>query len=112
VTLACGCFRRHPLVPGTPFAHQSVNFGVSNMTLWRRFLGLSAVGNPEKQKWIYAFNITPRAECDPALLIQQPPGTTPSPLGRGGGSAKRAGEGQSFFFGNQGQPKRPKDGGG
>ncbi|KAG7163471.1 CWF19-like protein 1-like [Homarus americanus] len=37
-----------------------------------RFFGLANVGNSEKQKWLYAFNITPMAHCDTAELTKQP----------------------------------------
>ncbi|MPC07845.1 CWF19-like protein 1 [Portunus trituberculatus] len=38
-----------------------------------RFIGLAKVGNPEKQKWLYAFNITPMSKCEPTELVKQPP---------------------------------------
>lgn len=41
-----------------------------------RFISLASFGNPDKQKWIYAFSIDPTVS-DPLAL---PPGTTTSPL--------------------------------
>lgn len=43
-----------------------------------RFLGLGAVGNPHKHRWLYALNIQPAAEVDPAQLL--PDGATASPF--------------------------------
>lgn len=44
-----------------------------------RFIALAKVGNAEKQKWIYAFNITPMAHCDNAELTKQPSDVTECP---------------------------------
>ncbi|XP_069960745.1 CWF19-like protein 1 isoform X2 [Cherax quadricarinatus] len=44
-----------------------------------RFIGLAKVGNPEKHKWLYAFNITPLIHCDAAELTRQPPDVTECP---------------------------------
>lgn len=95
-----------------PYRNHADHQPPTNVT---RFIGLAAVANAEKQKWIYAFNIKPRSACEPAELLQLPPGTTRSPLvarGAAGGGTKRAGDGQSFFFGNQRRPKRQRDGNG
>ncbi|XP_045138727.1 CWF19-like protein 1 isoform X3 [Portunus trituberculatus] len=45
-----------------------------------RFIGLAKVGNPEKQKWLYAFNITPMSKCEPTELVKQPPDVTECPF--------------------------------
>lgn len=45
-----------------------------------RFIGLAKVGNPEKQKWLYAFNITPMTVCEPTELVKQPPDVTECPF--------------------------------
>jgi len=45
-----------------------------------RFIGLGAVGNPSKQKWLHALALAP-ASCMPApMLFSVPPGSTPSPF--------------------------------
>lgn len=44
-----------------------------------RFIGLANVGNPEKRKWLYAFNITPMTVCEPVELVKQPPDVTECP---------------------------------
>jgi hypothetical protein len=43
-----------------------------------RFLSLAPFGNPDKQKWIYAFSLEPHASPPDV----PPPGTTPSPFAR------------------------------
>ncbi|XP_045618133.1 CWF19-like protein 1 [Procambarus clarkii] len=48
-----------------------------------RFIGLAKVGNPEKHKWLYAFNITPMVHCDQAELTKQPPDVTECPYSDG-----------------------------
>ena len=45
-----------------------------------RFVGLAAVGNPEKKKWLYAFNIVPLKTVDRAELVAQPQDVTDSPF--------------------------------
>eukprot|EP00049_Salpingoeca_infusionum_P024059 m.14636 g.14636 ORF g.14636 m.14636 type:complete len:554 (+) comp6381_c0_seq2:115-1776(+) len=44
-----------------------------------RFIGVGAVGNPHKDKWLYAFNLTPMASEASATLLEQPADTTRSP---------------------------------
>ena len=39
-----------------------------------RFISLAKVGNKEKKKWLYAFNITPLTTMDHHELVAQPPG--------------------------------------
>jgi len=44
-----------------------------------RFVGLGAVGNPHKQKWMHALALTPAETMPPSALTQQPVDTTASP---------------------------------
>jgi len=44
-----------------------------------RFISLAKVGNREKKKWLYAFNITPMKTCPRPELVAQPPGVTDMP---------------------------------
>ncbi|CAD5224474.1 unnamed protein product [Bursaphelenchus okinawaensis] len=44
-----------------------------------RFIGLAAVGNPDKEKWIYAFNVKPMRFLSRTELTAQPPNTTEFP---------------------------------
>jgi len=44
-----------------------------------RFIALAKVGNCEKQKWLYAFNITPMVTCPRTELVVQPQGVTDLP---------------------------------
>jgi hypothetical protein len=44
-----------------------------------RFIGLAEVGNPEKKKWIYAFNIVPMSVMERTELVAQPPNVTEFP---------------------------------
>lgn len=44
-----------------------------------RFISLAKVGNTNKLKWLYAFNITPMSTMKPDKLAEQPAGTTPCP---------------------------------
>eukprot|EP00730_Choanoeca_flexa_P008867 TRINITY_DN12551_c0_g8_i2.p1 TRINITY_DN12551_c0_g8~~TRINITY_DN12551_c0_g8_i2.p1 ORF type:complete len:524 (+),score=105.98 TRINITY_DN12551_c0_g8_i2:2-1573(+) len=59
-----------------PFRNHEEGAAPTNVT---RFIGMAPVANPVKAKWIYAFNITPRAEEDAAALIAQPQNTTKCP---------------------------------
>ncbi|CAH1785742.1 unnamed protein product [Owenia fusiformis] len=45
-----------------------------------RFIGLASVGNPQKKKWLYAFNITPMSQMDTAKLTEQPQDVTECPF--------------------------------
>ena len=45
-----------------------------------RFIGLADVGNPEKKKWIYAFNIVPMKHLQKSDLVAQPPIVTEMPF--------------------------------
>ena len=44
-----------------------------------RYIALAKVGNPEKNKWIYAFNLTPTLTVDTTELTFQPPDVTECP---------------------------------
>ncbi len=44
-----------------------------------RFLGLAAVENAAKAKWVYAFGVTPQTALDASTVCAAPPGATPSP---------------------------------
>ncbi|CAD5231905.1 unnamed protein product [Bursaphelenchus xylophilus] len=44
-----------------------------------RFIGLAPVGNPNKEKWIYAFNVKPMRFLTRPELTTQPPNTTEFP---------------------------------
>lgn len=58
-----------------PFSHLA-DEGTGETTKVTRFISLAAFGNSNKQKWLYAFNIDPRA----APPSSMPPGTTACPL--------------------------------
>ena len=45
-----------------------------------RFIALGKVGNKEKKKWLYAFNITPLKNMERAELVAQPVGVTEIPF--------------------------------
>ena len=45
-----------------------------------RFISLADVGNLEKKKWLYAFNIVPIRQIDPAELVAQPDNVTDMPF--------------------------------
>lgn len=45
-----------------------------------RFIALAKVGNASKQKWLYAFSITPLVACPRQELVLQPPGLTDFPF--------------------------------
>ena len=58
-----------------------------NQSLWQRlnsfnsrFIALGKVGNKEKKKWLYAFNITPLKNMERAELVAQPVGVTEIPF--------------------------------
>ena len=45
-----------------------------------RFVALAKVGNKEKKKWMYAFNVTPMKNLERAELVAQPQGVTDVPF--------------------------------
>ncbi|XP_066985910.1 CWF19-like protein 1 isoform X2 [Macrobrachium rosenbergii] len=68
-----------------------------------RFIGLAKVGNPEKQKWLYAFNITPMVHCDQSELNKQPPDVTECPYSEGNVTQQKSqvsgkSSGAQFFY--------------
>jgi hypothetical protein len=77
-------YRNHRIMAGSP----------RHVT---RFIGLADVGNLEKKKWIYAFNIVPMVHINRADLIAQPPTVTDIPFNEShmeGGKTKSA----QFFY--------------
>uniref|UniRef100_A0A914WE37 CWF19-like protein 1 n=1 Tax=Plectus sambesii TaxID=2011161 RepID=A0A914WE37_9BILA len=44
-----------------------------------RFIGLASVGNAEKAKWLYAFNVTPMRQLSRSELTEQPPNASEFP---------------------------------
>uniref|UniRef100_A0A672NPX0 CWF19-like protein 1 n=1 Tax=Sinocyclocheilus grahami TaxID=75366 RepID=A0A672NPX0_SINGR len=44
-----------------------------------RFIALASVNNPAKKKYLYAFNIVPMKNMDPAELVKQPQDVTENP---------------------------------
>jgi len=76
-----------------------------------RFIALAKVGNAEKQKWLYAFNIVPMKKIDRRELVAEPPNVTPNPFAdffhnRGGNNGRKnnmggedtGGGGKQFFY--------------
>ena len=67
-----------------------------------RFIALAKVGNPEKKKWIYAFNITPMKTIDRSDLVAQAKDVTDMPYTQADISAANSGGGQEksaqFFY--------------
>ena len=51
--------------------HQSGSEHSKHVT---RYIALARVGNKEKKKWLYAFNITPLTVMDHHELVAQPQG--------------------------------------
>ena len=44
-----------------------------------RFIGLAKVGNADKRKFLYAFNVVPMSTMDKVELVSQPPDVTDMP---------------------------------
>uniref|UniRef100_A0AC35UGY1 CWF19-like protein 1 homolog n=1 Tax=Rhabditophanes sp. KR3021 TaxID=114890 RepID=A0AC35UGY1_9BILA len=61
----------------TPYRNHRVLLDVAQHVT--RFIGLNCVGNKSKEKWLYAFNITPIAGISKDQLVQQPDNTTEFP---------------------------------
>lgn len=81
--------------------HKVLHEGARPVT---RFIGLAKLGNPGKQKWLYAFNITPMKACEPTELVRQPSDATECPYTDSNvarppkqGSGKSGG-GTQFFY--------------
>ncbi|XP_048581783.1 CWF19-like protein 1 isoform X2 [Nematostella vectensis] len=47
-----------------------------------RFIALSYIGNPQKKKYMYAFNIVPMSAMDASKLTEQPDDVTENPYGK------------------------------
>ncbi len=56
--------------------HRVLNDAARHVT---RFIGLGRVGNAEKRKWVYAFNIVPLKHIDRSELVKQPAEATDAP---------------------------------
>ncbi|GAM85552.1 hypothetical protein ANO11243_035590 [Dothideomycetidae sp. 11243] len=80
-----------------PFFHTREDDAAGYKTT--RFLSLAPFGNPDKQKWIYAFSLDTNAAL-PATITA---GTTASPLGQSNGNKKRKADDRQTFsrFGDQ-----------
>ncbi|KAL1916272.1 uncharacterized protein VTP21DRAFT_5889 [Calcarisporiella thermophila] len=82
-----------------------------------RFIALGEFGNPNKQRWYYAFYLVPLASASAPSLLQRPQNTTESPLsislaadGRGlkrGHIGSNDNENGSFFF-DSSEPQKKK----
>ena len=55
-------------------------FGAIKQGIISRFIALAKVGNREKAKWLYAFNIVPLKNMERLELVAQPPGVTDIPF--------------------------------
>jgi len=63
-----------------------------------RFIALAKVGNKEKKKWLYAFNITPLKTCPRQELVAQPVGVTDMPFREEHISIQDTEKKAQFFF--------------
>ncbi|XP_078697782.1 CWF19-like protein 1 [Branchiostoma floridae x Branchiostoma belcheri] len=59
-----------------------------------RFLALAKVGNPEKKKYLYAFNLTPLTNMDQSELVKQPHDVTECPYKSETGRQDQSPEGE------------------
>uniref|UniRef100_A0A4W4GRD9 CWF19-like protein 1 n=1 Tax=Electrophorus electricus TaxID=8005 RepID=A0A4W4GRD9_ELEEL len=81
-----------------------------------RFIALAAVNNPGKKKYLYAFNIVPMKNMDPAELVKQPQDVTESPYRKALKEGRKethpyigpSEEPPSQFFFDLGQKKKPQ----
>lgn len=48
-----------------------------------RFIALARVGNPKKEKWLYALSLTPLDKMKISELLQKTTDETPCPFGLG-----------------------------
>lgn len=75
-----------------------------------RFIGLGKVGNPEKKKWIYAFNVVPIKTIDKRELVALAPDVTDMPYTQGDLNAAVAKvEKSSQFFYDMNAPMDDKN---
>ena len=63
-----------------------------------RFIALAKVGNKDKKKWLYAFNITPLKTCPRQELVAQPVGVTDMPFREEHISIQDTEKKAQFFF--------------
>ena len=63
-----------------------------------RFIALAKVGNKEKKKWLYAFNINPMSSMVRADLMCQPAGVTDLPYREEHITVAGGGDKQQFFY--------------
>jgi len=63
-----------------------------------RFISLAKVGNKEKKKWLYAFNITPLTQMNHHELVAQPQGVTDMPFREQHITIDTGGKSQQFFY--------------
>lgn len=99
--------------------HQVLRESAQHVT---RFIALAQAGNPDKKKYMYAFNIVPLVSMDKTELVKQPSDVTECPYNKvsSGSNVNTAGEetnlqsqasatGQNFFFdmSNTGKSQRP-----
>ncbi|XP_071511088.1 CWF19-like protein 1 [Diadema antillarum] len=63
-----------------------------------RFLGLAKVGNAEKKKYLYAFNITPMNRLNQVELVKQPDEVTECPFSWTKRPRQEETENKQFFF--------------
>ena len=77
--------------------HRVLNEPARHVT---RFIGLGKVGNADKRKWLYAFNISPLKSMERAALVAQPPEVTDLPYNAvsAGAGADDSRGGGSFFW--------------
>ncbi|XP_038053166.1 CWF19-like protein 1 [Patiria miniata] len=83
--------------------HKVLNESTKHVT---RFLGLAKVGNPEKKKYLYAFNIVPMKSMEKEELVKQPQDVTECPYSWSGTRLEQKPEAdmsnQYFFSQNSG----------
>ncbi|XP_052802923.1 CWF19-like protein 1 isoform X2 [Mya arenaria] len=79
-----------------------------------RFIALANVGNTKKHKYLYAFNITPLSDMEPADLNSQPQDVTECPYNSKAFQSQQPDtQAQQFFYATQeGGKKRPGKAGG
>ncbi|XP_066249101.1 CWF19-like protein 1 [Euwallacea similis] len=63
-----------------PFRCPNLGEHDTTMETVTRFIGLARVGNPKKDKWIYALNVTPMDKMKIADLVQKTTDETPCPF--------------------------------
>ncbi|KAF9178646.1 hypothetical protein BGZ51_000575 [Haplosporangium sp. Z 767] len=117
----------HPVATATAALQPRYHFATSVAQFWERapyrntngaehatrFIGLGDVGNKNKQRWFYAFNLVPLANAsDEVLTASISPATTDSPLATAA-ELKRGHdqtEGESFFWDNKRARNEPPTG--